>query len=201
MAFVEAAAENLSRTGGNNPDVMYEAAFTAAPQPPSADAAAAPADERAAFEQLKNWPKMAPREVFYAGWRAARAADAQAVEAVAIPAGWKLVPIAATEAMLNAGWDALGWSESGESDGRHPRDVFEAMVHAAPPSPAPASAPVGLTSEQLRKALSQAWNLGQTYWQQADSEYVSQNRKSDGTRDKYLALVEETCALLKGDKQ
>ncbi|KVC83999.1 hypothetical protein WI75_04835 [Burkholderia ubonensis] len=55
-----------------------------------------------------------------------------------------------------------------------------------------------LTDEQLRKALSQAWNLGQTYWQQADSEYASQNRKSDGTRDKYLALVEETCALLNG---
>jgi hypothetical protein len=53
-----------------------------------------------------------------------------------------------------------------------------------------------LTDAQLRKSLSQAWNLGQTYWQQADSEYASQNRKSDGTRDKYLALVEETCAIL-----
>ncbi|MDN7537015.1 hypothetical protein [Burkholderia cenocepacia] len=38
-----------------------------------------PADERAAFEQLKDWPKMAPREVFYAGWRAARAAASPAV--------------------------------------------------------------------------------------------------------------------------
>ncbi|MGG5541918.1 hypothetical protein P4G95_08955 [Burkholderia vietnamiensis] len=51
MAFAEAAAEYMKRTGGNNPDVMYEAAFAAAPQPPSADAAAAPEDERAAFEK------------------------------------------------------------------------------------------------------------------------------------------------------
>ncbi|WP_233634506.1 hypothetical protein [Burkholderia cenocepacia] len=36
------------------------------------------ADERAAFERLKNWPKMAPREVFYAGWRAARASSLNA---------------------------------------------------------------------------------------------------------------------------
>ncbi|QIX16388.1 hypothetical protein [Burkholderia multivorans] len=65
-------------------------------------------------------------------------------------------------------------------------------------TPAQADARVGLTDEQLRNALSSAWNLGQTYWQQADSEYASQHRKSDATRDKYLALVEETCALLKG---
>ena len=38
--------------------------------------APSPADERAAFERLKDWPKMAPREVFYAGWRAARTASA-----------------------------------------------------------------------------------------------------------------------------
>ncbi len=72
------------------------------------------------------------------------------------------------------------------------------FTYAAPQRPAQADAREGLTDEQLRKALSSAWNLGQTYWQQADSEYASQNRKSDATRDKYLALVEETCALLKG---
>ncbi|SEU40498.1 hypothetical protein SAMN03159335_06325 [Burkholderia cepacia] len=49
MAFAEAAAEYMKRTGGNNPDVMYKAAFDAAPQAPSADAAAAPADERTDF--------------------------------------------------------------------------------------------------------------------------------------------------------
>ncbi|MGN8188573.1 hypothetical protein ACTJLD_21555 [Burkholderia sp. 22088] len=49
----------------------------------AAMAAAAPADERAAFEQLKNWPKMAPREAFYAGWQAARVAASPAAVAVA----------------------------------------------------------------------------------------------------------------------
>ncbi|MEN8511993.1 hypothetical protein [Burkholderia sp. RS02] len=50
MAFAEAAAEYMKRTGGNNPDVMYKAAFAMAPQLPSADAAAAPGDERAAWD-------------------------------------------------------------------------------------------------------------------------------------------------------
>ncbi|MBU9318964.1 Lar family restriction alleviation protein, partial [Burkholderia multivorans] len=47
--------------------------------------APAPADERAAFEQLKDWPKMAPREVFYAGWRAARAAAHAPADERAVP--------------------------------------------------------------------------------------------------------------------
>lgn len=46
------------------------------------------------------------------------------------------------------------------------------------------------------KALREAYNLGQRYWQQADSEYISQHKKADDTRAKFLALVEETCAAL-----
>lgn len=42
------------------------------------------------------------------------------------------------------------------------------------------------------KALRHAWQLGQTYWQQADSEYVSQHRKSDETYAKFQQLVDET---------
>lgn len=53
-----------------------------------------------------------------------------------------------------------------------------------------------LTDGLLTQLLNRAWNLGQTYWQQADSEYASQNRKSDETRNKYLALIKEACALL-----
>lgn len=41
-------------------------------------------------------------------------------------------------------------------------------------------------------ALRKAWQLGQTYWQQADSEYYSQNKKSDDTFAKFQSLVEET---------
>jgi hypothetical protein len=53
-----------------------------------------------------------------------------------------------------------------------------------------------LTDEGLRKTLSKVWQLGQTYWQQADSDSYKQQDKSDETRKKYLALVEEASALL-----
>ena len=43
----------------------------------------------------------------------------------------------------------------------------------------------------VRKAMIRAWSLGQTYWQQADSEYYSQNKKSDETQQKFYALVDE----------
>ena len=48
----------------------------------------------------------------------------------------------------------------------------------------------------VSKALREAYNLGQRYWQQADSEYISQHKKADDTQAKFLALVEETCAAL-----
>ena len=48
----------------------------------------------------------------------------------------------------------------------------------------------------VSKALREAYYLGQRYWQQADSEYISQHKKADDTRAKFLALVEETCAAL-----
>ena len=48
----------------------------------------------------------------------------------------------------------------------------------------------------VNKALREAYKLGQRYWQQADSEYISQHKKADDTRSKFLALVEETCAAL-----
>lgn len=48
----------------------------------------------------------------------------------------------------------------------------------------------------VSKALRDAYNLGQRYRQQADSEYISRHRKADATRAKFLALVEETCATL-----
>lgn len=46
----------------------------------------------------------------------------------------------------------------------------------------------------VAKALRRAFSLGQTYWQQADSESYSQNRKSEETRAKFDALVAEVCA-------
>ena len=48
----------------------------------------------------------------------------------------------------------------------------------------------------LEKALKLAFILGQTYWQQADSDYVSQQNKSNGTREKFNQLITDTCAAL-----
>ncbi|ARL57150.1 hypothetical protein [Burkholderia pseudomallei] len=122
IAFVEAAAENLNRTGGNNPDVMYEAAFAAAPQPPSADAAAAPAEGTLQRDRLLAALERATKAECAlralvdecgndttAGWEdrmririddanrllaGTAPADAQAAEPAAIPAPWlKLAPI------------------------------------------------------------------------------------------------------------
>ena len=50
--------------------------------------------------------------------------------------------------------------------------------------------------EALRTALKQAYNLGQIYWQQADSEYMSQHRKADLTEAKFKELLETTVAAL-----
>lgn len=54
-----------------------------------------------------------------------------------------------------------------------------------------------MTIEQtLRDALKRAWNLGQTYWQQADSDSYAENRRSDETRNKFQALMEDTIAQM-----
>ncbi|WP_269501049.1 hypothetical protein [Burkholderia sp. IMCC1007] len=71
MAMAKAATEYMQRTGGNSPDVIYEAALAAAPQPPAqADAREGLTDEQ--WEELrliartyneKGFPKHA-REFF-----------------------------------------------------------------------------------------------------------------------------------------
>jgi hypothetical protein len=51
-------------------------------------------------------------------------------------------------------------------------------------------------SDAMRAALRRAFSLGQTYWQQADSEYTSQHRKADETQAKFDTLVAETVAAI-----
>ena len=48
------------------------------------------------------------------------------------------------------------------------------------------------TETIVLNALNRAYQLGQTYWQQADSESYSQNAKSDVTAEKFLKLRDET---------
>lgn len=50
--------------------------------------------------------------------------------------------------------------------------------------------------DAVSKAMRRAWSLGQTYWQQADSESWSQNKKADETQYKFIALVDETRAAI-----
>jgi hypothetical protein len=44
----------------------------------------------------------------------------------------------------------------------------------------------------VSNALRKAWGLGQKYWQQADSEYTTQHRKSEKTQENFMNLVDDT---------
>ena len=69
----------------------------------------------------------------------------------------------------------------------------DAAAHGIAASPAAPAAPVvPLTDERITKALRRAFSLGQTYWQQADSDSYTQNAKSDETRQKFETLIVET---------
>ena len=46
--------------------------------------------------------------------------------------------------------------------------------------------------EALKLALKKAFDLGQRYWQQADSDFTSQWRKADVTLASFNQLVEDT---------
>lgn len=48
----------------------------------------------------------------------------------------------------------------------------------------------------VEQALKRAYQLGQTYWQQADSDSWTQNKKSDETQVHFNALVTKTCEAL-----
>lgn len=50
--------------------------------------------------------------------------------------------------------------------------------------------------EALKRALQRAFQFGQTYWMQADSESYSENRKAATTHAKYNEFVEQTLEAL-----
>ena len=58
-----------------------------------------------------------------------------------------------------------------------------------------------MNEETLKLAMRKAFNLGATYWQQADSEYSSEWKKADGTKARFVQLVEETIAATKKDEE
>jgi hypothetical protein len=76
-------------------------------------------------------------------------------------------------------------------------DVLDAVVslmRKAAPALQVIDAP--RVEDELRAALRKAYNFGQTYWQQADSDYSSQHKKSEETARKFAEFVEQTCAWL-----
>ncbi|KVD80771.1 hypothetical protein WS62_25970 [Burkholderia sp. ABCPW 14] len=87
--------------------------------------APSPADERAvSFEAwCDRFPEISAVERLRDAWKEARAAASPAAEGAA-PAGWKLVPSVATDAMCIAGNNAMlrHWA----------RGIYEAMLKAAP---------------------------------------------------------------------
>lgn len=52
--------------------------------------------------------------------------------------------------------------------------------------------PIDSLHHTVERALLKAFTLGQTYWQQADSEYSSQWKKADATQATYRQLVADT---------
>lgn len=62
-----------------------------------------------------------------------------------------------------------------------------------------------MTNEDMQdlvsKAMRRSWSLGQTYWQQADSESYSQNKKSGDTQEKFEALVDEVRTVIANVQQ
>ena len=51
-------------------------------------------------------------------------------------------------------------------------------------------------TDTVCKALRRSWQLGQTYWQQADSESFIQHKKSETTHAAFVALLDDTRAAL-----
>ena len=102
-------------------------------------------------------------------------------------------------------WLVGGIFKSGDSyeafsDAGHRIENISHWRYALTPHPAPEAAQALSDEEDLAdavsKAMRRAWNLGQTYWQQADSEYSSQWKKADKTQAEYQALVDETRAAI-----
>lgn len=72
---------------------------------------------------------------------------------------------------------------------------FEKGYLAAQNNSVAAQVPEEIT-DLVSEALRRTWHLGQTYWQQADSDYGSDNKKSEVTYQTFVALVEGTRAAL-----
>ena len=55
--------------------------------------------------------------------------------------------------------------------------------------------------DAVTKALKKAFHLGQTYWQQADSESYAANKRADVTQELYWKLEDDTRAVIAADRE
>lgn len=55
--------------------------------------------------------------------------------------------------------------------------------------------------DAVTKALKKAFQLGQTYWQQADSESYAANKRADVTQELYWKLEDDTRAAIAADRE
>lgn len=87
-----------------------------------------------------------------------------------------------------ATFHTLPGAESSQRKFSDPGDIEARIVPLyAAPKPEPSAA-------QIEAALRRAFELGKTYWAQADSESWSENKRSDKTLERFRALVAEFAA-------
>lgn len=80
-----------------------------------------------------------------------------------------------------------------------PRRVGDVCCNDRPAAPAVPAVREQPDTAILEKALRRAFSLGQTYWQQADSDSYKENKRSDETRQKFETLIVETLSGITGD--
>lgn len=54
-------------------------------------------------------------------------------------------------------------------------------------------------ADMVSKALYEAFRLGQIYWQNADSEFVSHHKRADEAQFKFQKLVDNTRSAILND--
>ena len=77
-------------------------------------------------------------------------------------------------------------------DGNQNVDMYNLLLEVDRELAKPEPQPVGDALDLVSKAMRRAWGLGQTYWQQADSDSYKQQDKASLTQAKFEALVDST---------
>jgi len=112
-------------------------------------------------------------------------------------AAWK--PLTDVQWMNIVNHDNAYYGYTKDEAVHHAVNLTEARLkvnNATPVTPAAAEKPTGDLTEKVRKAMIRAYGLGQTWWQQADSEYASENKKADVTAERFIKLNDELCAAI-----